>query len=267
MSRFLKDILNNPPGKPEPEEFPSPTAPVIEPETDLTANPQVGNSATLAGNPAQLAVNPAQLAVKQNVASLPPNRFAVKSAIPNPSKPANQGAAIQAKQYPSWSDKARWDHRISPELYDVLIDLAAMLGVKLKELNEMALVDLVRKYVGEVDCEEFDGKSASRQLGAAASRQGSPLIIKELNKLELLNYYSWITGNQKRVTKRDRKLFDDAYNNFDPLLFELGLRVARHDGRDIYSFTFCVNAMAFRAEWPADAIVEELIRLREIDAT
>jgi len=153
------------------------------------------------------------------------------------------------------SVKQQWNHRIEPELYEALLTLAELLRVKMHELNTMALVDAVRKYLGD------------SYLPAGASLLASEQIppLKELSKLELLNYYSMITGARKRVSVRDRKLFDAAFQAYHPLLVELGLRVAKHDGRDVFSFTFCANAMKFRADWPMDAIIEELKKFRALD--
>lgn len=221
---------------------------LIKPEaSDLRANLQTRNDATDASLHATDASLHAELAGKPEFARKPDDGFADLHA----NTQTRNDAKLTLKNYPSWQDKVHWNHRIQPELYDELLGLARDLCVSLKELNEIALIDLVKKYHGDL--------RANMQTRKHANTQGEPLI-KELNKLELLSLFAQLSG--KPVSSRNRKLFDQAYKNFHPLLIELGIREAaiaiKGKGGDLYSFTYCTNAMAYRLAWQMSDICQVL---------
>ena len=238
--------------------FTSPPRLTAPEDTNLLASEQASTLAQTASTLAQTASTLATSASKSEIASKSDTQFASKLA----SEQASKLAKVAGYGSKAWTAKQQWNHRIEDQLYEALVELASLLGVKLSELNQMALTDIVRKYMGY----EFASKLASEQASKLASEQSSGLIIKELSKLELLNYYSLITGQRRKISHRDRRMFDEAYAAYHPLLFELGLRASRHDGREVYSFKFCATAMSFRATWPLESVVEELVTLRERDA-
>jgi hypothetical protein len=159
------------------------------------------------------------------------------------------------KTLKSRRDKMPLNSRIDYDLYDAVLELGTVIGGNIQEMVSEALDDLIFKYLGKRVL-----KSVASQLASLPA----PTLIKEFSKLELLNLFAKVSG--KNVSTRNRKLFDQAYKNFHPLLIELGIREAalsvQDKGGELYSFQYCINAMAYRIDWDLESISNELARHR-----
>lgn len=158
------------------------------------------------------------------------------------------------RTWKSRKDKVHLTTRIDEGLYDALVGLANLLSANIKDVVSEALQDIVFKYTGV------------RASGGQDFRtSGLPdLPLKELTNLEIRNLYLQVSNHP--ITTRDRKLIEQAFATYHPLLIELGIREsarsARENGNTITSFKYCLNAMTWRAEWELKDVVNELAKLR-----